>query len=194
MYFSAEILFRKSCFYRISNHLEHVLFRSRNFLRAATFSPNNFFRSKYLLRTVTFLENLVLCNPNFTAFIREKAFHWPWFILFTYSMNWSDFEIPQFFIFKNSKQCINFNKGHVANATSGPNEFRLVSLLRQNFVKNSLKLNSGSLLKVQQCGNEILDSSISFICSFKASRGMEYWFRKQYWEIKQTATFEQLVE
>ena len=42
------------------------------------------------------------------------------------------------------------------------------------FVKNSFKLNSGSLLKVQQCGNEILESTISFIYSFKACRGMEY--------------------
>ena len=132
-YFSAQTVFRKSYSYRISNHLEHVVFRSRHFLRTAIFSPNNVFRSKYFLRTVTFFEKLVLCNPNFTAFIPEKAFHWPWSILFTHSMTWSDFEIPQFFIVENRKQCINFNKGHVANGTNGPNEFRLVSLLRQNF-------------------------------------------------------------
>ena len=32
-------------------------------------------------------------------------------------MSWSDFEIPQFFIFENRKQCINFNKGCVTNVT-----------------------------------------------------------------------------
>ena len=57
-------------------------------------------------------------------------------------MGWSDFEIPQFFIVKNSKQCINFNTGCVTNVTfqkvssncgiikqaleNRPNEFRRV--------------------------------------------------------------------
>ena len=57
-----------------------------------------------------------------------------------YTMAWSDFEVPQSFIVKNSKQRINFNTGCVTNITfqeissncgilsqaseNSPNEFR----------------------------------------------------------------------
>ena len=34
-----------------------------------------------------------------------------------YTMSWPAFEIPQFFIIENSKQCINFNTGCVTNVT-----------------------------------------------------------------------------
>ena len=36
---------------------------------------------------------------------------------FKYAINWSDFEIPQLFIVKNSKQRISFNIGWVTNVT-----------------------------------------------------------------------------
>ena len=89
-------------FFVAGNSFEQLVFR------------NTFFGSRYFLRRVNFSEKLVLRNQLHCIYTR-KEFPLTIIYSFEYSMGWSDFETPQFFIVENSKQCMNFNTECVTN-------------------------------------------------------------------------------
>ena len=101
--FSTQLLFRRSCFSRISN-IHNMYF----FEAGTTNSEHLLFRSRNFLKTVTFSEKLVQ-RKHLHSIYTWKDFPLNSMHFFKYSMVRSDFEIPQPFIVESSEQHINFN-------------------------------------------------------------------------------------
>ena len=111
--FSAQLLFRKCYYFRISNYSKST-FSKHTVLLNSYFFGKNLFRSRYLLRTVPFSEKLVLRNQLHCIYT-WKDFPSTIIHFIKYTRGWSDFEILQFFIIENRRQCMNFNAGCVTN-------------------------------------------------------------------------------
>ena len=124
------------------------------FLKQVFLPNSHFFRRKTFLGANISWE-LVLCNQPCSIYT-WKDFPLTIIYSFKYSMIYSDFQIPQFFIAKISKQCINSETGCVTNITfqkvgsncsifkqpskNSPNEFRSISGSKNVCNDNLLKL------------------------------------------------------
>ena len=71
-------------------------------------------------------------------------------------MVWSDFEIPRFFIIKNSKKRINFNAGYVTNVTFWK---LVVILIDSNELRKMISTNPVALVVQKMLQRECVENS-----------------------------------
>ena len=116
-------------FFEATAFSEQLLFQKRCFLRAGISLKQSLF--------------LIVLRNQFHSIYTWTGFPLTSIYSFKYTMVWSDFEIPRFFIIKNSKKRINFNAGYVTNVTFWK---LVVILIDSNKLQKIILMNSVALL------------------------------------------------
>ena len=119
-------------FFEATAFSEQLLFQKRCFLRAGISWKQSFF--------------LIVLRNQFHSIYTWTGFPLTNICSFKYTMVWSDFEIPRFFIIKNSKKRINFNAGYVTNVTF----WKLVVILIDSKKLQKIILTNSVALLVQK--------------------------------------------
>ena len=119
-------------FFEATAFSEQLLFQKRCFLRAGISLKQSLF--------------LIVLRNQFHSIYTWTGFPLTSIYSFKYTMVWSDFEIPRFFIIKNSKKRINFNAGYVTNVTF----WKLVVILIDSKKLQKIILTNSVALLVQK--------------------------------------------
>ena len=119
-------------FFEATAFSEQLLFQKRCFLRAGISLKQSLF--------------LIVLRNQFHSIYTWTGFPLTSIYSFKYTTVWSDFEIPRFFIIKNSKKRINFNAGYVTNVTF----WKLVVILIDSKKLQKIILTNSVALLVQK--------------------------------------------